>query len=303
MSARLLAAALLAAVAAQPAAAESLRLCDHGAALTAAQQDRLLRFAAVARQALDASGAGTVLVARSGLDLSRFGLRYSHAGVGLHAPASESDPGTWSVRQLYYACDEGRPRLYDQGLGGFVSGTDDPSVGYLSILLLPPAEGRALAQAALDRQRAMHLLSPSYSANAYPWSRLHQNCNQWVVELLAVAWGAPPDAPDLRVPAQQWLAAQGYDPAAVPVGSHALMFAAHFVPWLRLDDHPAEDRYALQFRTSVPASIEAFVRARLPATRRIELCHDERQIVVRDDGPPIADGCRPGPGDRVIPFE
>jgi hypothetical protein len=300
LNARALAlAAILFAATAPPAAAGSLRLCDRGKALTAVQQDRLLRFAAVARQVLDASAAATVLVARSGLDLSRFGLRYSHAGVGLQDGAN----GTWSVRQLYYACDEGRPRLYDQGLGGFVSGTDDPSVGYLSILLLPPGEGRALAQAALDRQRVLHLLSPSYSANAYPWSRRHQNCNQWVVELLAVAWGAPSDAPDLRSQAQQWLAAQGYDPAPVPVGSHALMFAAHFVPWLRLDDHPADDRYALRFRTSVPASIEAFVRTRLPAARRIELCHDERQVVVRDDGPPIADGCQPGPGDRVIPFD
>ena len=288
-----------AALAAGPAWADSLRFCDRGSAMTAAQQDRLLRFAAVARQTLQESGAELALVARSGLDLSRFGLRYSHAGVSLKA----SDNGPWSVRQLYYACDEGRPRLYDQGMAGFVSGTDDPSLGYLSILLLPAAESATLAGAAMDRPRALRLLSGSYSANAYAWSVRHQNCNQWVMELLATAWGALPDTPALRGQAQHWLAAQGFEPRPVPVGSHALMFAAHFVPWLHFDDHPPQDRFALQMRTVVPASIEAFVRARLPASRHVELCHDEHSIVVRHGGPPIADGCTPGPGDTVIPFD
>ena len=293
---RLALAALLAVGAAGPATADSLRFCDRDPALSAEQQDRLLRFAAVARQALDATGTSIALVARAGLDLERFGLRYSHAGIALRGGAENR----WAVRQLYYACDEGRARLYDQGLAGFVFGTDDPARGQLSILLLPAAEGRALAAAALDRPRALRLLAPSYSANAYAWSLRHQNCNQWLIEMLAVAWGALPDAPDLRARAQRWLAAQAYDPQPVPVGSHLLMFGAHFMPWLRLDDHPLEDLYALQLRTSVPASIEAFVRARLPAARRIELCHDTQRIVVREDGPPLDASCRPGPGDRVV---
>ena len=54
------------------------------------------------------------------MDLSRFGVRYSHSGVSLKT----GDNAPWSVRQLYYACDEERPRLYDQGLAGFVFGTE-----------------------------------------------------------------------------------------------------------------------------------------------------------------------------------
>ena len=70
---------------------------------------------------LEASGQAVALVARSGLDLDRFAVRYSHAGVSLR----DSPNTPWSVRQLYFACEERAPRLYDQGLAGFVQGTRD----------------------------------------------------------------------------------------------------------------------------------------------------------------------------------
>ena len=278
----------------------SLRVCDRASPLTAQQQDRLLRFAAIVRRELEDSGQAIALVARSGLDLQRFGVRYSHAGVSLKA----SDNTPWSVRQLYFACDEGRPRLYDQGLAGFLFGTDDPAVGYVSIVLLPRDEAAALERAALDKPRALRLLAATYSANAYPFSLRYQNCNQWVIELLATAWGALDDAADLRARAQAWLVDRGYAPRPIEVGSHALMFAAGFIPWLHLDDHPAGG----------PASRCAFASACRPRSRpscastcpgaeRIELCHDERQVVVRRGWEPIAEGCRPNAGDRVFALD
>src|SRR6185312_3429492 len=122
------------------AASAALRFCDRPAPLSALQEDRLLRFAALVKRELDGSGASVALIARSGIDLGRFGLRYSHSGVSLKSSAN----APWSVRQLYYACDEQRPRLYDQGLAGFLLGTDDPTVGYISIVLLNGAEAPAL---------------------------------------------------------------------------------------------------------------------------------------------------------------
>ena len=289
----------------RPAAASSdaSRFCDRASPLTAQQQDRLLRFAAVVRQELEASDRTVALISRSGLDLSRFDVRYSHAGVSLQA----SDNGPWSVRQLYYACDESRPRLYDQGIAGFLFGTDDPATGYVSIVLPPPAEAAALERAALDKTLALRLLAGRYSANAHPYGLRYQNCNQWVMELLATAWGAlqggPGDERGARARAQAWLADQGYAPAPLQVGSQLLMFAAHFIPWVHLDDHPAEDRYALQFHISMPASIEAFVHQRLPGADRIELCHDERQVVIRRGWQAIGAACEPGPGDRVVALD
>ena len=179
------------------------QFCDRSHQLTAAEQDRLLRFAAVLRDELGSGGESVALVSRSGLDLSRFNIRYSHAAL-----AWKSDAGAWSARQLYYACDEGRPRIYDQGLAGFAIGTDDPALGYLSIVRLPPEAARTLRPALLDNDRVRHLLGATYSANAYAFSTEYQNCNQWVMESLAAGWGQLDDGDDLRTRAQDWLRAR-----------------------------------------------------------------------------------------------
>ena len=93
----------------------AMMFCDRPAKVTAAAQDHVLRFAAVVKDELERSGATAAVVSRAGLDLARLGLRYSHAGLALKA--SPNSP--WSVRQLYYACDEARPRIFDQGMMAF----------------------------------------------------------------------------------------------------------------------------------------------------------------------------------------
>jgi hypothetical protein len=281
------------------AASASPAFCGRASPLGATQQDRLLRFAAVVKGELAGSGREVALISRSGLDLQRFHIRYSHAGVALES----NDNAPWSVRQLYYACDEGRPRLYDQGMAGFLSSTDDPALGYVSIVLLPRAQADALEGAALDSARALRLLAARYSANAYPFSVRYQNCNQWVMELLATAWGGLDDGADLRVRAQAWLVESGYAPRPVEVGSHLLMFAGGFIPWIHMDDHPEDDRFALHFRISMPSSIEAFVHAQVPGAERIELCHDERQVVVHRGWQAMGEGCAAQPGDRVVALD
>ncbi|RTL35904.1 MAG: DUF2145 domain-containing protein [Burkholderiales bacterium] len=255
----------------------------------AAQQDRLLRFAAVVREALAASGTPAALIARSGTDLSRFGLRYSHAAVAL----AEGLDMPWAVRQLYYDCVERQPRLFDQGLAGFVVGSDNPRIGFVRLLLLPPEAAAPLAAAALDRPLALGLLNARYSANAYPFSTLYQNCNQWVAELLAAAWAGRRE----RDEAQAWLRAEGYAPEPVRAAPW-LMLAGRFVPWLHFHDHPDDLLNAGQVQTSLPDSLDAFAVQRWPMARRIELCHGPQGIVQREGGAPLADGCVPGPGDR-----
>jgi hypothetical protein len=344
------------------AGSAALQFCDGGPRLNATEQDRLLRVAAIVRDALDASGQRVALIARSGLDLQRFGVRYSHAGISLRA----SENGPWSVRQLYFACEERRPRLFDQGLAGFLFGTDDPSRGYLSIVLLPAEPAAALERAALDKARGLRLLAPHYSANAHPFALKYQNCNQWVAELLAAAWGGvdavrdaaePEDRPDPsgqagqaepteqaglaarkertkpggrrdpsptpeparatasadgdgeaqvrlnRGRAQAWLAAQGYTPPPVGLSSYWLLWAAEFVPWIHMDDHPRKDRFELKIRTSLPAALEAFVHARLPQAQHLELCHDARHVVLHHGWVPLGPGCEAQDGDRVLDWD
>ncbi len=298
------------------AQAGSLSLCDRQAKLTPAQQDKIFRFAGVVKDELQQSGQPLALIARSGLDLSWFGLRYSHAGFSL----AGSDNGPWSVRQLYYACDEAKPRVFDQGVAGFVLGTDDPRIGYVSLVFLPDAASKALARAALDKAQALRVLSSQYSANAYPFSVRYQNCNQWVTELLASAWSSAPEpglmAPDaasaapsaamdgdgVRAQAQQWLQAQGYEPTVVDVGWRVLMWASVLVPFVHRNDHPDADLEAKHFQVSMPASIESFVRHQWPEATRVELCHTDERIVIHHGWDTVAEGCVPGQNDIVIPL-
>lgn len=275
----------------------SPQFCDRSRDLAAADQDRLLRFAAVVRDQLATVGDGVALISRSGLELSRFGIRYSHAAI-----AWRDAEGRWTARQLYYACDEGRPRLYDQGIAGFVLGSDDPNRGYLSIVVLPAAAAEPLRRAALDTPLALRLLAGRYSANAFAFGLRYQNCNQWVAELLATAWGRLDDDGEPRARAQAWLHAAGYAPQAVSV-SIAQYLGSAFVPLVHVDDHPEAERSALRFRISLPATIEAFAHQRYPASERIELCHDATRIVVRRGWAPAPDGCQHRDGDRVIALD
>ncbi|MBD8533343.1 MULTISPECIES: DUF2145 domain-containing protein [unclassified Massilia] len=272
--------------------------CERASEISAAEQDRVLRFAGVVKRELEQSGARVALVARAGTDLSRFGLLYSHAAVAL----KDNPAAPWAVRQLYYACDESRPRLFDQGVAGFALGADTPASGHMSLVFLPEPDGALLERAALDKPLALSLLAGEYSANAYAFGTRYQNCNGWVAELLAGAWGHLGSAAAPRAQAQAWLRTQGYTAGPVRIPSHAMMFAGQFVPLLHVNDHPVEDIHQLALQVSVPESIEAFVHARAPAARRVELCHDRERIVVRRGWQPIGAQCRALPGDEVIAF-
>ncbi len=274
------------------------RGCDRNLPITAAQQDRLLRFAAVVREALARSGAQAALISRSGTDLSRFGLRYSHAGVALAHGLGDGTDMPWAVRQLYYACAEGAPRLFDQGLAGFISGSDDADLGYVSLLLLPPEAAAPLAAAAADKALVLGLLNPRYSANAYPFSTRYQNCNQWVAELLAAAVAGSAT----REAAQAWLRREGYAPRPVHA-SPWMMLAGRFVPWVHFNDHPPEQLSTGDMQTSLPDSLEAFALRRWPTARRIEFCHGPRGVVQREGDERLADACEARPGDVVTPWD
>ncbi len=332
----------------------SIAFCDSPPDLDAAQQDRLLRFAALIKRSLDDSSRRIALVARSGMDLGDMGVRYSHAGISLRDSANTA----WSVRQLYFACDERRSRLFDQGMSGFVLGLDPEGDGYVSVVQVPPPHDATLAAAALDNRLALTLLNGAYSANAYPFSTQFQNCNQWVIEMLATAWGgladpdatpritpdATPDAitdaitdavtdavtdaapnadpnagsaatpntdraadrhddPTLRTRAQRWLSASGYQPSLFRVAYRPMIWASAFVPWVHTRDHPDEDIDGKRFRVSMPASIEDFVRARIPGATRTEFCLNGTRMVIRQGWTPIARGCEAAAGDTVVPLD
>jgi hypothetical protein len=289
----------LLALASGTAQASSADYCDKPSPLSAAQQDRLLRASALVKAELESSGTRVALVSRSGLNLRFFGMRYSHAGLSLAGSADTR----WAVRQLYFACDEQQPRLFDQGLSAFLLGTEDPSLGYISVLTLPADAGARLEALALDNKQALSLLGSSYSANAYAYGLRYQNCNQWLVELLGLAWGDSAVQSSPRASAQAWLRSVGYEASLFSLGWRPLLWLSSFSPWLNRDDHPEDELAQAHFRVSMPESIERFVRQQVPGAARFEVCHTDTHLVLRRGWVPLADGCVAAEGDTVVALD
>jgi hypothetical protein len=304
------AAVLVAATLLQPAQAGSLpAVCDVEDPLLKASAAQTALWLAVSdrvRAVLEESPQQIALVARAGLDLSLIGQRYSHAGFALR----ESPGGPWAVRQLYFACDEGRPRLFDQGLAAFIGGTQRPQRLFISVVLLPGGAGQRLATAALDATLGHRLLGARYSANAYPFSTRYQNCNQWLAELAALAWlmpgvdevghsagphrpgqGAAAGEDTTRAQAQRALRQAGYLPTRLEIGWPKIWLGA-FVPWLQRDDHPEADLAAHRYDVSLPPALEAFVRVQVPQAQRLEFCLDATGgLVLRRGWQPMGEHC------------
>lgn len=294
------AAFLAAACAVAPVRAGSVlgATCETQEQPDAARVALALRVAAAVQQELARLDAPVAIVARAGLDLRVFSQRYSHAGLSLR----DHTHGPWTVRQLYFACEEGRPRIFDQGLAAFVLGNDARVRVQLVAILPGPRSASVLAQAAGDGTLALRLLGASYSANAHAFSDLHQNCNQWVAELMAVAWGElRHDAPGLRQRAQAWLRANAFDPTVLNLAWPPLRPLRALVPWVREDDHPEQDLRAWRYRVVMPDSLERFVRRMQPDASRLEFCLDDaRRLVVRTGWEPLEEACVAGVGDRVL---
>ena len=292
---RVLLAAGLSLAALAPAWAGAELLCAAEREPTVAQQARALRFSAALRELLTQSGQDLAVVARDGLDLRRFGQRYSHAGLALR----DNPAGPWAVRQLYFDCDSGHPRLFDQGLAAFVQGGQRAGQGFVALLLLPAPAAQALRDVALDNARALQLLHPAYSANAYVYGLRFQNCNQWLAELLAAAWGDAQDRPE----AQQWLRGQGYEGTVIQLPGRPWLWLAAFSPWLHLQEHPQEDLAAARQRISLPQGLMDWLLRRFPDARRVDLCERAEGLLVREGGFGPDEPCTERPGDRWIAAE
>ena len=286
------AALLLGLVLQSPVWAGADLLCTQEREPTVARQDRALRFSAALREILEASGQDLALVARDGLDLRRFGQRYSHAGLTLR----ENPAGPWAVRQLYFDCDSGRPRLFDQGLSAFVQGGQRAGQGFVSLLMLPAEAALPLRTVALDSTQALALLHPDYSANAYVFGLRFQNCNQWLAELFGAAWGGARD----RREAQAWLQAQGYAGTELQLPGRPWLWLAAFSPWLHLQDHPEADLAAARQRISLPQGLMDWLLQRFPGGRRVDLCELPGGLLVREGGFQPGEDCSERPGDRWV---
>ncbi len=140
------------------------------------------------QQKLDKLAPRVALLARVGQDLREYKLHYSHFAF----VSREADDQPWQVSHLLNDCGAATSALWHEGLGNFFL---DDMFAYDALVVIPDDATQARLWALLHDPAALERLhSASYSVVAYPFSTLHQNSNQWVLEVLAQAlsrmrWG------------------------------------------------------------------------------------------------------------------
>lgn len=267
--------------------------CPTPEPVAAAQADGLLQMASLIQDEWQARGTAAALVSRSGLNLRAIGHVYSHSGFLLgQAP---------HVRQLYLDCASGRPRVFDEGLAGFVRGVAHDVLPRLSVVWWPIEAAQDVARAATDDGLATSLVAPVYQAQAHAWSVHSQNCNQWVAEVVALAFARERDTPGQRgrIDAQHWLREKGYSGSVISLPWVGWLVAAAVLPHMGLAHHPEDNLQALRLEVSLPDSLERFVRRQWPQAERMEWCLRGREVVVRRGWVPLDAACTPRDGDQV----
>lgn len=209
---------------------------------------RALTLAEHTAQALDASGAQVVLLARAGQDLRRYGLAWSHLGLAYR------DGAHWRVAHKLNQCGSASAAVYRQGLGEFFL---DDLFDYQAGFVVPTPEVQARLLAALrDNRRLAQLHTPAYSMLAYPWAQKYQQSNQWAIETLAMT--QEPDAAT-RERAQAWLRLKGYQPTTLPLNAFTRLGARATAANIAFDDHPNEKRFTDRIETVTVDSVFAWL--------------------------------------------
>ena len=184
--------------------------------------------------ALDAMDAPVAMVSRTGTDLSKYGLRYSHAGF-----AVRDDPdGRWTVVHLLNDCSSDGSGVYAQGLVNFFA--DDLVSQDARITWLEPEIAGRLSTRLLALQRNA-LYTPRYNLIARPGSQQYQNSTAWILEHIAAA--IPPKL-DLRTRASayQMALAHGFEPGRIHIPYTKRIMGGLFAANLVFTDHPVATR-------------------------------------------------------------
>jgi hypothetical protein len=214
---------------------------------------KTFELALATRKALDASGAEVVVLARSGQDLSKYGLSWSHAGIVWR----DHPAGRWIAVHQLNECGSDRSSIYKEGLANFFA--DNP-LRWEGLVLIPDAQTQALIAAVLagDLPKRMH--EPAYNMVAFPFSTRYQNSNQWLLEVIAASLST--EASLGRAQAQIWLQANGYQPSQLNIPALTRLGGRMFRANVAFDDHPSAQRWADRIDTVTVESIESFLLAR-----------------------------------------
>jgi hypothetical protein len=215
---------------------------------------RSLELAQRTAQALDATGAQVVVLARAGQDLSKYRLRWSHLGLAYREAAVWRDgvptPGAWRVVHKLNQCGSASADLYRQGLGEFFM---DDLFDYQAAFVVPSAPIQAKLRPLLqDNRRISTLHTAAYSMVAYPWAQQYQQSNQWAIETLALS---QEDSATSRERAQAWLRFKGYEPTVLRIGALTRLGGRLTAANVAFDDHPSDKRFSDRIETVTVDSV------------------------------------------------
>lgn len=226
--------------------AQAGRSCEAKAP-EATNVQRAMSLAQRTVQALDASGAEVVVLARVGQDLSKYGVTWSHLGLAY------KDGPRWRVAHKLNQCGTASAAVYRQGLGEFF--LDDLHDYRAGVVVLAPDLQARLLPLLRDNVRLAQLNTPAYNMVAYPWSQRYQQSNQWALETLALAQAGTGN----RDAAQAWLQAQGYVPTTLKLNAFTRLGARVTAANVAFDDHPNEKRFTDRIETVTVDSVFAWL--------------------------------------------
>jgi hypothetical protein len=147
---------------------------------TAASAEEVARAAAVAARTfadLESHDAPLALLARTGTDLSKYGLKYSHVGFVVRDHAD----GRWTVVHLLNLCGTDRSALFAEGLINFYL-DDLVSFDTKIVWLKAPQAERLLRE--INSPAIAQLHQARYNVIARPDSSDYQNSTSWALEVL-----------------------------------------------------------------------------------------------------------------------
>ncbi len=226
--------------------------------LTAHVIESGLGLAEKTRKALDASGERVVLLARSGQDLSKYGLRYSHFGFAYQQPDGKGGH-QWRLLHKLNFCGTAEAYIFRQGLGEFF--LDDPWRYEAAWLAPSPEIQERLLPFLQDDAKVLLMQNKAYNMVSYPWSSKYQQSNQWVIETMAAA--VEPGVTS-REQAQAWLRFKGYEPTTLRLNAMERLGARVTAANIAFDDHPNDKRFSDRIETVTVDSVFAWMlRAQL----------------------------------------
>ena len=211
---------------------------------------RGLELAARTQAALDATGAKVVVIARSGQDLRKYRLRYSHLGF-----AVKGEDGRWLISHKLNQCGSAVAHLYRQGLAEFFIDDLFRAEGVF-IVLRSDVQDALYPVLTSSRVKTLHI--ERYNVVAYPWSTRYQQSNQWAIETLAMAMSPRVTA---REQAQAWLKFEGYVPTTLNIPPLTRLGGRMTAANVAFDDHPNEKRFSDRIETVTVDSVIAWLES------------------------------------------